>query len=404
MNEKLILIPIFLIGLCHGQTSEIIQNPQVDKDVIDDVFNQNSVKSSPFANVDAVQPAVLTGNSNQPCGTRPDMVCVRQYLCHNGTMDPHGGGIIEIRMSSGCNTIYEICCHLNETSDEPILNPLPRTVGCGYRNKNGVGIKISEPTDNEAEFGEFPWMVRISEKIIKKGKVVSPPKCGGSLIAPTVVLTGAHCVKSLQALNYLVRAGEWEYNSDGEPFPHQDRQVVEIIIHENFDADYLENNIALLFLETPFDDAPHIKTVCLPPVNANFDMSRCFASGWGMKQFGSRRYSNIMKKLELPVVPNAKCQNDLRQTRLEQSYELHSSLMCAGGEFGKDTCTGDGGSPLVCPMANNPDRYYQVGIVSWGIGCGNKNVPGVYASVPRLRSWIDKQLADKDIDTKFFTP
>ncbi|XP_055837985.1 phenoloxidase-activating factor 2-like [Episyrphus balteatus] len=177
-------------------------------------------------------------------------------------------------------------------------------------------------------------------------------------------------------------------------------------MHENFGATYLENNIALLFLEIPFDEAPHIKTVCLPPVNKNFDMSRCIASGWGKKRFRSKKHPKIMKKIELKVVPNAKCQNDLGQTRLEQSYELHSSFMCAGGEIGKDTCTGDvnGGSPLVCPMANNPDRYYQVGIVSWGIGCGGENVLGVYANIPHLRSWIDKQLAYKDIDVNFFTP
>lgn len=54
--------------------------------------------------------------------------------------------------------------------------------------------------------------------------------------------------------------------------------------------------------------------------------------------------------MELPVVKHKTCQDKLRQTRLGRLFELHRSFMCAGGEAGKDTCKGDGGSPLVCPM------------------------------------------------------
>ncbi|XP_055856315.1 phenoloxidase-activating factor 2-like [Episyrphus balteatus] len=405
MNAKLILIPIFLIGSCVAQNHA----NDILNDVLNDVFPSDQVlRESNFETIDhpvttVAQkniPRQLTGNSFQPCGTRPDMVCVRKYLCKNGKVNIYGTYLIEPRMGSDCNIGLKTCC---EISDKPILNPIPIRIGCGYRNKNGVGIKVKELTDDEAEFGEFPWMVLISEKMTSNGKVVKSPKCGGSLIAPTVVLTGAHCVNTTQILNYRVRAGEWESNSNAEPYPHQDRQVVEIIMHENFNAENLKNNIALLFLESPFDEAPHIKTVCLPPVNTNFDMSRCFTSSWEMKQFETGKYPKIMKKIELPVVPNAKCQNDLRQTRLGPLFKLHSSFMCAGGEIGKDTCKGNGGSPLVCPMANNPDRYYQVGVVSWGIGCGDKNVPGVYANIPHLRSWIDEQLANKEIDAKYFT-
>lgn len=46
---------------------------------------------------------------------------------------------------------------------------------------------------------------------------------------------------------------------------------------------------------------------------------------------------------------------------------------------------GDSGGPLVCQEG---DRWYVVGITSWGIGCGLKNKPGVYTRVSSVLSWI----------------
>jgi kallikrein len=50
------------------------------------------------------------------------------------------------------------------------------------------------------------------------------------------------------------------------------------------------------------------------------------------------KYQVILKKVELPVVPNTRCQNALRRTRLGPHFKLHDSFVCAGGEAGRDTC------------------------------------------------------------------
>lgn len=50
------------------------------------------------------------------------------------------------------------------------------------------------------------------------------------------------------------------------------------------------------------------------------------------------KYQHVLKKIELPLVPHAMCQNSLRKTRLGQAFRLHESFVCAGGEPGRDTC------------------------------------------------------------------
>lgn len=43
-------------------------------------------------------------------------------------------------------------------------------------------------------------------------------------------------------------------------------------------------------------------------------------------------------------------------------------------------------------MVNDGGKWTQVGIVSWGIGCGKGQYPGVYTRVTYFMNWITKNL------------
>ncbi|XP_017837498.1 phenoloxidase-activating factor 2 [Drosophila busckii] len=379
-------------------------------DLISEIFKTDgSAGSNPTTPPNVISPTpthpiptpdVRNDNKFQSCGNQKE--CVPRWLCANNTINTDGENLIDIRIDTGTPCSYlELCCDLPNKKAIPDIVKPSENHGCGYQNPNGVGFKITGAVNQEAEFGEFPWMVAI----LREESQLNLYECGGALIAPDVILTAAHCVHNKDAKFLIVRAGEWDTQTKDEIIPHEDRYVKEIVYHEQYNKGTLYNDVALLFLETPFTLQENIQPVCLPNVGEIFDYDRCYATGWGKNKFGKDgEYQVILKKIDLPVVPNAKCQTDLRQTRLGKHFNLNESFMCAGGEKDKDTCKGDGGSPLVCPIKGFPNRFKSAGIVAWGIGCGEENIPGVYANVAHLRPWIDQKLNQRQVDFTYFTP
>ncbi|XP_063911669.1 phenoloxidase-activating factor 2-like [Zophobas morio] len=400
-------IVILVLGVLF---SHVVAQGKSKDELIKDVFGTNSEEEQnerpvTTRNPPNLQPGSNTGTSGGIPGTG-SCTCVPYYLCNNGSVNTNGEGIIDIRINEGpCENYIDVCCDKDSEVEVP-LTPTPPPIkrsGCGHHNPDGIGFRITGNNDNEAQYGEFPWMVAVlrEESIEGNPQKLNVYQCGGALIDTSVVVTAAHCVSSKK--QFKIRAGEWDTQTKKELYPHQDREVESIIVHPQYYAGALYNDIALLFLKTPVDIAENVNVICLPTQGTNVDNARCYASGWGKDVFGKEgRYQVILKKIDLPVVPRDKCQESLRNTRLGKHFDLHKSFICAGGEAGKDTCKGDGGSPLVCPIPGEKNRYQQSGIVAWGIGCGDSQTPGVYVNVALFRNWIDEQMKSKGIETQAY--
>ncbi|KAM7357033.1 uncharacterized protein ACRADG_002550 [Cochliomyia hominivorax] len=279
--------------------------------------------------------------------------------------------------------VNEVCCRRPLRPPQPPQQQFGR---CGVRNAAGITGRIKNPVyvDGDSEFGEYPWHVAI----LKKDPKESIYACGATLIDAQHVITAAHCIKSQNGFDLRARLGEWDVNHDVEFFPYIERDVVSVHIHPEYYAGTLDNDLAVLKLDHPVDFTknPHISPACLPDKFSDYTGARCWTTGWGKDAFGDQgKYQNILKEVDVPILSHHQCESQLRQTRLGYSYKLNPGFVCAGGEEGKDACKGDGGGPLVCERGG---VWNVVGVVSWGIGCGQANVPGVYVKVAHYLDWI----------------
>ncbi|XP_051857994.1 phenoloxidase-activating factor 2-like isoform X6 [Drosophila albomicans] len=332
---------------------------------------------------------------NKMCGK--ERVCVKKNLCKSEPVDGNGHVMYRFRNfgNEPCNYL-QTCCHIIDTIEEiPEASDKNQPSICGKRNVNGLKGTLDAKPNMEAQFGEFPWMVAImwNTKLI----------AGGSIIAPNVVVTAATRVQNHTLKEIKVRAGDWNLESLDEPIPHLDRNVMQLILHERYSFNERSNDIALIILDKPFSKQPNIAPICLPTHNENFDFQDCVVTGWGKRDERSEGLSNVLKEIPLRVLPNSQCNDLLTKATGYHVVRLHSSTICAGGEEGLDACFGDGGAPLACPIKGSPNRYKLAGIVAWGIGCGRKNVPGVYTNVAAFTPWISDQLRSLNIESKYYT-
>ncbi len=226
--------------------------------------------------------------------------------------------------------------------------------------------------------GDHPWAVALLRTSISTG--FGAQFCGGTLIASRWVLTAAHCVENLSSASEIeVAIGI----NNLDNINNADRQTVSnIFIHPSYNTISLNNDIALLELATPSNNA------VLAIADNNFTDNIATAElmtiiGWGsVKATSPFVFPSLLQETQIPRFDFAACNT-------VYSNLLTNNMICAGfAAGGKDTCQGDSGGPILYFNTSN-DTYYQTGVTSFGDGCAAANKPGVYARTANYLDWIN---------------
>ncbi|XP_029282974.1 coagulation factor VII [Cottoperca gobio] len=296
------------------------------------------------------------------------------------------------RTSHGCHykngECEHFCRHLPDRSHVCFCAPGYRlhqdAISCMAEGEAACGRTVTRFTPRVINGkicpkGQCPWQALLTEHNVFS--------CGAIVLSDRWVLTAAHCVWRKPATVFNVTVGEHDLNEDERT--EQKRRVVKVLIHHDYNKSSSDSDLAMLKLHRPVKLGLYVVPICLPARNSSFgralsSVRHSTVSGWGrLSRFGPA--AGILQRLMLPRVP-------LQECRLHTKLNITTNMLCAGLKAGgQDACEGDSGGPLVTRYKKT---WFLTGVVSWGKGCANKNLYGVYVRVSNFLSWIENIMSN----------
>ncbi|XP_016992017.2 hypodermin-B-like [Drosophila rhopaloa] len=218
---------------------------------------------------------------------------------------------------------------------------------------------------------DAPWTASIT--------VREKAKCVGVIYKLNYILTVAQCVDGYLNKAIRVRVGSTT-RSDGVT----EATICDTIIHEKFNLQATNYNVALLKLCSPLKDSATIKPIQLVD-KFPADGSKVLVTGWPSFRWWTEYFDQCLEdlahklqKAEVKMSGKKKCMKDWPE-KYQLGRNLTDEMFCTE-KTAKNSCSFDLGAPLAF-------KEKLVGILVRG-GCSAR--PEIYNNLQLYRSWLDK--------------
>ncbi|CAM5705604.1 hypothetical protein GCM10010256_12030 [Streptomyces coeruleorubidus] len=229
--------------------------------------------------------------------------------------------------------------------------------------------------------------------------------CGGAVVAPTKILTAAHCLRhdnrnyDWQAHGAVVTGTAQLPTTDSTGTTDLHGGQATAVLRQWWQSGYdpvdrevgrYESDLGMLTLAVPVKATP-IRMVAHGDTASYAAGTQAKVYGWGRTSSTSQDLSQTLRTATLTLRSDSTCAGVY-----DVAY-VPGRMVCAGTQSGSDTgtsaaCNGDSGGPLVVGGR-------IAGVVSWGRNCVEKGYYSVFTRVSAYAGSACRQIDDTNLST-----